>query len=82
MKCVNCMFWYADRIPPGTETSDVQRRYCRRYPPEVHITPPARDGDRKVANFYWPVVAADDWCGEYKAQPRVTKPTVVSQKPN
>ncbi len=74
MKCGTCMFWFRDRTPAGTESGPVARRYCRRYPPVVHITPPAQEGDKKVANFYWPVVSEEDWCGEYKAQPRVVQP--------
>ncbi len=78
MKCETCAFWLADRVPPGTQASSVTRRYCRRYPPVVHITPPANPGEHKIANFYWPVVAQDDWCGEYREGAVVVAPTLTN----
>ncbi len=78
MKCATCVYWLADRVPPGTAASPVTRRYCRRYPPVVHITPPARKGEHKIANHYWPVVAEDDWCGEYQEGVVSTAPQLTN----
>ena len=76
MRCEICMYWLEDRIPPGTEDSPVRRRYCRRYPPEIHIAQPTQEGGPKIANFYWPVVAAVDWCGEFKGKGNTLEPAV------
>lgn len=66
MNCPDCQFWLEDVVPQGTENRDIKFRYCRRYPPTVHVSPPAEPGGKKVANYYWPVVSQLDWCGEFK----------------
>lgn len=74
--CSNCDFFHTDRTPrPGT----MARGQCRSYPPVAiaNPRPTATEGSRTetLVLSRWPVVNADDWCGEFSAKPPTAKPT-------
>ncbi len=56
--CANCKF-FARIAPKDPELTDG---YCHRYPTLPHV-----NDDGELA-WYWPEVAAYDWCGEFKEQ--------------
>ena len=66
MSCNDCVFWYDGVVPPGTENRPQRFRFCRRYPPNIHVTLPTAPGEKKVVNYHWPVVSETDWCGEFR----------------
>ena len=66
MKCSECRFWDAETVPPGADRQGRVYRYCRRYPPQLHMTVPGEPGEKKIVNYYWTIFADTDWCGEYR----------------
>jgi hypothetical protein len=59
-KCKDCQFVFAEAVDLGTNSGYVRNR-CRRYPPVMVDN----GGD---GNFFFPVVADDDWCGEFRGK--------------
>ena len=42
---------------------------CRRNPPQVFATlAPSQKGLQWVSTVAWPLIADDDWCGEYEIE--------------
>jgi hypothetical protein len=46
---------------------DSEKLECHRYPPKQHTE------NRYGEIISWPSAKANDWCGEYKGQPSLTK---------
>ncbi len=51
--CGFCKFWSVN--------TDLRSGACRRFPPHfiVHVE------NRNMAQFIFPITAADSWCGEF-----------------
>ena len=65
-KCENRRF-FLDRQPSELVGSGSQAElygYCRRHPPTV-MQQYLGDGQASRASTAWPVVAKEDWCGDY-----------------
>jgi hypothetical protein len=60
--CINCFF----------ARSEMDVIFCRRNAPRTALVQPT-DDPNEMPVFYaeWPMVADDDWCGEYKEAVRV-----------
>jgi hypothetical protein len=62
-ECSGCSYYHSAGGKSG---------HCRRYPPRVASVPKTvvhkstHDEYGIVAKTEWPVVAATDWCGEFK----------------
>src|SRR5262245_12731395 len=52
-RCDGCRFWVEVVATLGE---------CRRFPPLAGVRQPTAAGPR----MYWPLVLAEDWCGEYR----------------
>ena len=78
--CRSCSCWQAleeflDRIDPATQDKKAQLGLCKRYAPRP-LTPEAgagavggeQGGAAPRWNTFWPLVASDDWCGEWDPQ--------------
>ena len=57
-ECKRCEFALLTTQDPTT-----QQLQCRRNPPQFR---PSEDGTPAGSRGRWPVVVADDWCGEFK----------------
>jgi hypothetical protein len=54
--CADCRFF---------DASDTRDGYCRRNAPRSHLVA-ADAGDELRVRGVWPIVAADDWCGQWE----------------
>ena len=63
--CAGC--FYGGVVYTNEGTLAMGNRICRRYPPVLQIVPmpPPRNADLQAL---YPVVKAQEWCGEYKAR--------------
>jgi hypothetical protein len=63
MNCIDCAYFLHIKYP------DEENGICRRYAPKPFL------GEEcvPVKQTWWPKVAVDDWCGEYKPGPRSSK---------
>ncbi len=75
-KCETCRF-FLDRRPGEMSGSDraVLYGYCRCRPPTVIQRYTGTDRS-SIAHTAWPIVAKEDWCGDYKPIPR--EPSVTT----
>lgn len=73
-KCVVCIYY-------GSDPNVTSQGWCMRFPPTpvysfIYTTP------TNLNPTMWPNVAADDWCGEFKAPPApVGAPVITSISP-
>lgn len=51
-RCENCR--YAKLL------GHIERLICRRYPPSIRVEGRSHD------SYYFPIVNADEWCGEFE----------------
>lgn len=69
--CRSCTHWIAidehlERIDPATSNLKVQLGHCHRYAPRPISRERAPGGQNGVVlEGVWPVVASDQWCGEW-----------------
>lgn len=56
-RCFDCKFF--DKI-------NNKVGLCKRYPPTVWGNPPSRDDPNFSMQVNFPMVDADEWCGEFK----------------
>lgn len=50
---------------------------CRRHAPASKLAGPKFAGEMAIA--HWPVVAADDWCGDFDGKPAAVTPIAMQQ---
>lgn len=67
-KCINCQY-YDRRAGQPTDGRATMWGPCRRDSP--HLNPINTKKSYQVEGV-WPLVRDDDWCGEWRAQARVT----------
>ena len=53
---------------------------CRRHAPSSKLAGPKFAGEMAIA--HWPVVAADDWCGDFEGKPAAVAPIAIQQAPD
>lgn len=71
--CRSCNNWQAqgtflDREDPATAGQKAELGLCRRYAPRPTVAPAPSEGDSGAGSEVaarWPLVASDDWCGEW-----------------
>lgn len=73
-ECGGCVFFSEgaesdEYEPAGEEDGLPPSGYCRRYPP---TSQPMVDDESVGFLTLWPVVRADNWCGEYRDAPDET----------
>ena len=61
--CDNCRYF-------ETASKDGYEGFCRRYAPRPNVVQHRKSDDEDVDGILttWPVVYADDWCGEHAAK--------------
>lgn len=75
-QCSDCLF-YRNLPPPSGQKVPPGQGTCRRYPPATSVLPmPVQDSlgrqgfaPQTVSAF--PVIQAENWCGEFHAKPMV-----------
>ncbi len=76
-KCATCRFFH-DQQPSemrGGSRAELFG-YCRRQPPSV-IPQIFVGNPPSMPQTVWPIVAKEDWCGEYKPIPREPSVTEI-----
>lgn len=59
--CMSCQFEFDE---------DGKVGQCRRFPPKLHIIPPALQGGRSQMTPMYPPVTSGMWCGEFELKIR------------
>ena len=83
MKCTDCKFYVEVAGGAPFYEGDFKRPAgeCRRNALSSKLAGPKFTGEMAIA--HWPVVAADDWCGEFSGKPAApsTPPLEIQQAP-
>ena len=80
MKCSDCKFYMEVAGGAPLREGDFLRPAgeCRRNAPLSKLAGPKFAGEMAVV--HWPVVAADDWCGDFGEKPAPAAPPLEIQQ--
>lgn len=72
-KCESCRFFY-EHSPKTSGSGSTVHGSCRRHPPAV-IQKYVSHDKASVPETTWPLVATDDWCGDFALEHLSPEPT-------
>lgn len=80
--CSKCSFYWEVVDGAPFYEGDFKRPAgeCRRHAPSSKLAGPKFAGEMAIA--HWPVVAADDWCGDFDSEPVAVVPMETQQAPD
>lgn len=61
--CANCKYCHAETVTDEFDGTTNKSHHCRRYAPRMICGVGVN-----YADWEWPQVKADDWCGEYQPE--------------